>query len=55
LYSIGSVGLLLSLRNSAPDKSGNGNDGGDDKQPPDEPYDANKHERSHNDTKEYSD
>ena len=45
----------LSLSHGAPDKAGNGNNGGDHEQPPNQPEDADKYERGHEDSKENSD
>jgi len=48
------LAVHLSLCDSAPDKSGNGNNGGYYEQPPNQPEDADKHERSHDDAKKNS-
>ena len=45
----------LSLCHGPPDKASNGDDGGYDEQPPNQPEDADKHERGHDDSKENSD
>jgi len=40
------------VSHGAPDEAGNGDDGGYHEQPPDQPENADKYERGHDDSKE---